>query len=280
VNLERQLLQFSRARPGHTPSARLRKLVRCCITAGDFTPAARALASLLVSLAPDRQTLRWNLEVARWFRAEAERWTGAVCATYLKDAFLEAHREWAAPQKVAAPHPDQFAADPLDEWLLWTTFGPRHRRFSYSLLRDSLPDPNARSPGELLRACGYVDLHALDLWVDEESRTRLARGRPVPLQPREVDVLLYLVRHADRAVPIEVIVRRLWGGYTGPEACYKTLSQLRKKLAAADLPDLIRSEPWVGRNRAYQLDGSYRVAILMCRARYRYAQLPARVSAG
>lgn len=269
LTLDRDLVRFRRARPGRTVSARLRRLLRSCFDHRLFTPLTAALVAELVRLAPDRETLRWNLQLAERFRESAR-------PDQDDRAPSEGVLRSPAPLDAATPSAP-YVLNLLDEWLIWTTSPPGHWRLSYPDLRDGIPDPRKVSPLDLLAAHGYLEPGKLDLWVDEETRTHVAGDRRVFLQPREVDLLLFLVKHAGRLVPVEVVVAQLWGGYTGPESCYKTLCQLRKKLGQAGLDDLVRSEPWIGRTRAYRLDGRYRVAILMSRARYRYAQLPARV---
>jgi two-component system KDP operon response regulator KdpE len=86
-------------------------------------------------------------------------------------------------------------------------------------------------------------------------------GRPVELTPREFEILRVLLTHAGRIVTKGRLLRAVWGSaYQGEDAyVYVHVSQLRRKLAAADaegsLRDLIVTEPGVGyRVRAPQED--------------------------
>lgn len=77
-------------------------------------------------------------------------------------------------------------------------------------------------------------------------------GRPVDLTPREFEILRVLLAHAGRLVTKGRILRAVWGeAYQGEDSyVYVHVSQLRRKLAAADrdgaLRDLIVTEPGVG----------------------------------
>ena len=46
--------------------------------------------------------------------------------------------------------------------------------------------------------------------VDEARRMLSRRGREVRLQPKVLDLLLFLLRHRERVVPKEVLLRELW----------------------------------------------------------------------
>jgi two-component system KDP operon response regulator KdpE len=77
-------------------------------------------------------------------------------------------------------------------------------------------------------------------------------GRPIPLTPREFEILRVLLAHAGRLVTKGRLLRAVWGQtYQDEDAyVYVYVSQLRRKLAAADregrLHDLIVTEPGVG----------------------------------
>jgi two-component system KDP operon response regulator KdpE len=75
---------------------------------------------------------------------------------------------------------------------------------------------------------------------------------PVPLTPREFEVLKVLIAHAGRVVTRGRLLRAVWGAAYSDEAHYVHVyvSQIRRKLAAADpdgaLERLIVAEPGVG----------------------------------
>jgi two-component system KDP operon response regulator KdpE len=77
-------------------------------------------------------------------------------------------------------------------------------------------------------------------------------GRPMTLTPREFEILRVLLTHAGRLVTKGRLLRAVWGQtYQDEDAyVYVYVSQLRRKLAAADtegrLRDLIVTEPGVG----------------------------------
>jgi two-component system KDP operon response regulator KdpE len=77
-------------------------------------------------------------------------------------------------------------------------------------------------------------------------------GRRVDLTPREFEILRVLLSHAGRLVTKGRLLRAVWGeAYQGEDSyVYVHVSQLRRKLAAADpdgvLRDLIVTEPGVG----------------------------------
>jgi two-component system, OmpR family, KDP operon response regulator KdpE len=77
-------------------------------------------------------------------------------------------------------------------------------------------------------------------------------GKPVDLTPREFELLRVLLAHAGRLVTKGRLLRAVWGeAYQSEDSyVYVHVSQLRRKLAAADddgvLRDLIVTEPGVG----------------------------------
>ncbi len=52
-----------------------------------------------------------------------------------------------------------------------------------------------------------------DLVIDPTNHQVLARNKIIDLTPTEYDLLLYLARHADRVLPIEVIFENVWPYY-------------------------------------------------------------------
>jgi two-component system KDP operon response regulator KdpE len=90
------------------------------------------------------------------------------------------------------------------------------------------------------------------LVFDAARHEVLVGGTPVPLTPREFEILRVLLAHPGRLVTKGRLLRAVWGeAYQGEDSyIYVHVSQLRRKLAAADqdgaLRDLIVTEPGVG----------------------------------
>jgi two-component system KDP operon response regulator KdpE len=128
--------------------------------------------------------------------------------------------------------------------------GELHARLRVALRRAAGPDAD---PG------GRVVLGPL---VFDAIRHEVrVRDIPVPLTPREFEILRVLLAHAGRLVTKGRLLRAVWGeAYQGEDSyVYVHVSQLRRKLAAADpdgtLRDLIVTEPGVGyRIRALEGD--------------------------
>ena len=104
------------------------------------------------------------------------------------------------------------------------------------------------------RARWSLDVHA--------PRGHASAGTRVDLTPREFEILRVLLSNAGRLVTKGRLLRAVWGeAYQGEDSyVYVHVSQLRRKLAAADpngtLRDLIVTEPGVG----YRVRGSRRSA--------------------
>ncbi|HMB69586.1 MAG TPA: winged helix-turn-helix domain-containing protein [bacterium] len=83
-----------------------------------------------------------------------------------------------------------------------------------------------------------------DFELDEERRELRLRGREVVLQPRVMDVLLYLVRNRERVVPKDELLDRLWPGTVVTESSLqRAVSLARSALRAGEAADAIRSYP-------------------------------------
>lgn len=70
------------------------------------------------------------------------------------------------------------------------------------------------------------------LEIDPGAHTVTLRGEPVELSPREFDLLLALAREAERVVPIDDLIARVWGAeYAGEsQVVYVHIRWLREKL--------------------------------------------------
>jgi DNA-binding response OmpR family regulator len=95
-------------------------------------------------------------------------------------------------------------------------------------------------------------LRAGPLEIRPSARTVLVHGRPVELTPREFELLEYLVRHQGDVVGKQELSARVWGFdfETDSHVLPVYIGYLRRKLAAAGAPDMIRSVRGVG----YALD--------------------------
>ena len=107
-----------------------------------------------------------------------------------------------------------------------------------------------RSAGPAADPSGIVRVGDLELDVSRHE-VRLT-GKPVPLTPREFELLRVLVTHAGSLVTKGRILRAVWGTAYAEESHYVHvyISQIRRKLAAAD-PNgsaraLIVAEPGIG----------------------------------
>jgi two-component system KDP operon response regulator KdpE len=99
-------------------------------------------------------------------------------------------------------------------------------------------------------ADGRVVVGALEL--DVGRHLVRVNSEPVDLTPREFEILRVLLAHRGRVVTKGRLLRAVWGEryQDADEYVYVHVSQLRRKLAAADpagaLRDLIVTEPGVG----------------------------------
>jgi two-component system KDP operon response regulator KdpE len=99
-------------------------------------------------------------------------------------------------------------------------------------------------------ASGRISIGPLEL--DAGRHDVRINDTPVDLTPREFEILRVLLTHRGRLVTKGRLLRAVWGeAYQGEDSyVYVHVSQLRRKLAAADrdgaLRDLIVTEPGVG----------------------------------
>ncbi|MFN0121194.1 MAG: response regulator transcription factor [Blastocatellia bacterium] len=88
-----------------------------------------------------------------------------------------------------------------------------------------------------------------DFRVDVAARMVFVRDREVHLTPKEYELLLYLLRHAGRALTHRTLLGAVWGGdYTEQNEYLRVfVGQLRKKIEPDPArPVYILTEPWVG----------------------------------
>jgi DNA-binding response OmpR family regulator len=107
-----------------------------------------------------------------------------------------------------------------------------------------------RRPADAL-VSDVLRLGTLSVWPRERRAAVLDRNIEIPA--REFDLLEYLVRHAGRTLPRDLITERIWGLDQPPRANVvdATVSRLRRRLQAAGWNGQIIAVPTLG----YRLDG-------------------------
>ena len=117
----------------------------------------------------------------------------------------------------------------------------------------SMPELQARVRVHLRRAplqpaAPQERFEAGDFVIHAVEHTAVVRGIEVHLTPKEFDLLLLLVKNADRVMTHKVLLRSVWGpsGESQPEYLRVLVGQLRKKLDGGDGKRYIQSEPWIG----------------------------------
>jgi two-component system KDP operon response regulator KdpE len=88
-----------------------------------------------------------------------------------------------------------------------------------------------------------------ELTIDFEARTVTQGTSDVHLTPKELDLLRYLTRHANKAVPHRELLQAVWGPDYGDQVDYLRvfIKTLRKKIEPnPEAPQYITTEPWVG----------------------------------
>ena len=94
--------------------------------------------------------------------------------------------------------------------------------------------------GELVRG---------DLTIDLDRRRVIRGGDEIRLTPKEFDLLLFLVQHAERVLTHRMILKAVWGPHSveQPEHLRVLMAALRKKIEPdPSLPRYLLTEPWVG----------------------------------
>jgi two-component system OmpR family response regulator len=86
-------------------------------------------------------------------------------------------------------------------------------------------------------------LRAGDLEMDLLKRTVLRRGKPVELQPREFQLLEFLLRNADRLVTRTMLLEAVWDFHFDPKTniVETHMSRLRSKLSQHGEAELIHT---------------------------------------
>lgn len=86
-------------------------------------------------------------------------------------------------------------------------------------------------------------LRVADLEMDRLRRTVTRAGTPVDLQPREFQLLEFLMRHAERVVTRTMLLEAVWDFHFDPKTniVETHMSRLRAKLAHEGAPELIHT---------------------------------------
>jgi DNA-binding response OmpR family regulator len=93
-------------------------------------------------------------------------------------------------------------------------------------------------------------IHFGRIFLFPQERQVLIEEVPLPLTKKEFDILFYLIRNKNRVLTKEKIAEHLWGDHMEEsvnfEFIYAHLKNLRKKLAAFDCADYIKTIYGVG----------------------------------
>ena len=124
----------------------------------------------------------------------------------------------------------------------------------------STPELLARIRATLRRA--PANAHALpervhidQLVIDFSTRSVSNGVATTHLTPKELDLLRYLIQHANQAVSHRALLQAVWGPDYGDQVDYLRvfIKNLRKKIEVnSESPAYILTEPWVG----YRFNGS------------------------
>ena len=113
----------------------------------------------------------------------------------------------------------------------------------------------ARVQRVLCRTAGTVEIHEPLVVVDENLSLDFGHSEAhtpagvVKLSATEAKLLYHLVHHAGQALPIGVLVAKMWGwnDESGPEALRVAIYRLRRKVEPnSKQPRYILTEPGVG----------------------------------
>ncbi|MCX6622728.1 MAG: response regulator transcription factor [Acidobacteria bacterium] len=94
-----------------------------------------------------------------------------------------------------------------------------------------------------------------ELLIDFAARSADNGVKAAHLTPKEVDLLRYLMQHANESVPHRELLQAVWGPDYGDQVDYLRvfIKSLRKKVERnPEHPEYIMTEPWVG----YRFNGS------------------------
>lgn len=115
----------------------------------------------------------------------------------------------------------------------------------------ALDELMARIEALARRAGPHSDLDQLsvgDLTLEPRTRRVFRGGRPILLQPREYQLLEYLMRHRGEVVTRKMLLTAVWGYHFDPETNVidVQMSRLRNKIDKDEVDPLIRTVRGVG----------------------------------
>jgi DNA-binding response OmpR family regulator len=101
--------------------------------------------------------------------------------------------------------------------------------------------------GTVLEYTARADHHTATLRVDVPRRQVQIDGRPLMLQPKEFDLLVYFMQHPGTVLTRQRLLRAVWGhDFVGERTVDVHVHRLRAKLAQASAFNLIRTVHGVG----------------------------------
>ncbi len=115
-----------------------------------------------------------------------------------------------------------------------------------------MPELQARIRAAMRRLpaqAGPTRLKVGDVVIDFGARTVNNGATTSHLTPKELDLLRYLIQHANEAVPHRELLQAVWGPDYGEQVDYLRvfIKNLRKKIELnPETPQYITTEPWVG----------------------------------
>jgi two-component system KDP operon response regulator KdpE len=110
-----------------------------------------------------------------------------------------------------------------------------------------------RSPAQAQASPERV--HIDHLVIDFSTRTVSNGATATHLTPKELDLLRFLIQHANQAVSHRALLQAVWGPDYGDQVDYLRvfIKNLRKKIETnPERPEYILTEPWVG----YRFNGN------------------------
>ncbi|PWT92488.1 MAG: DNA-binding response regulator [Blastocatellia bacterium] len=108
-------------------------------------------------------------------------------------------------------------------------------------LRRAASQPATQSAEKTLKAGDFV--------VDLDTRKVMVSGREVHLTPKEFDLLVYFIRHAEKVLTHHALLAAIWGGdYVEQDQYLRVfVGNLRKKVERDTTGKrYILTEPWIG----------------------------------
>ncbi len=81
-----------------------------------------------------------------------------------------------------------------------------------------------------------------DCRIDPRSRELFRHGRPVEVEPRTLDLLIYLIEHRDRAISKDELQNEVWGTIVTDAALARAVMKARKALGdSSQSPEIVKT---------------------------------------